>query len=129
MNILSNVEIEKNEKNEKLVKFKKNILNEFWELFNKIIWKEIEIWFYENDKTSTAHAKWPNIIRFNIDVLWTLENNNKKLIEVVTHELTHLKEHQISWIWSTHTLWETETSFEKLQRDILEIYLKIKNNI
>jgi hypothetical protein len=29
MNILSNVEIEKNEKNEKLVKFKKNILNEF----------------------------------------------------------------------------------------------------
>jgi hypothetical protein len=55
------------------------------------------------------------------------KNIKQNIIETMTHELTHLKEIQIWWIWSSHTLGDNETSFEKMQRDILETYLRMKN--
>ncbi|MCP4522638.1 MAG: hypothetical protein GY828_00300, partial [Candidatus Gracilibacteria bacterium] len=107
---------------------KQYILSEFGEQNHRDNGEEIEINFYHSHNKSGAHAgvsKNTPFIGFNTEYLSQFDGDNAKLIEVFTHELTHVREG--SHKWGTHEKdLDHEDSFEKLQREILEVYLKIK---
>lgn len=103
-----------------LVKSKFNKLFSYYNL-------DIELWLFKSNNHSTlAYAKWKNNINFNANRIDYLTNDIKNLINAVTHELAHI----ILWTDSAFTHQKDpdhEDSFEKKQREILEVYLRIYN--
>jgi len=114
--------------NTSLINFRKNILDDFSKLYEKVLWIKLDsnnIWFFDWNKTDLAHANSFNQINFNtifLEYLW----NKSKLIDTFCHELSHLVEFKRFNKWSTHEKWEHNSSFESINREVLEIYLRLE---
>jgi len=135
---------------------KSNIM--FSPVVKRLFWKNIDFWIYQrNDKNENRAVdywfdKLSNIyFNFNNDFVSKFNNDeNYKLIELITHELTHLVEDYVKWYWIDfdeviygwmnlveltkwksfnweHKFWTHQKdlwhahSFEKIQRDILKL--------
>lgn len=112
---------------------------EFSLLTQKVFWKNIKHNIYQRENwesraasygfdTNGIYMNW-NIQFIKKWIVWYKSDSgvNEGLIETVTHELTHLKEGSHKW-WSHEKDLEHEDSFEKLQREILETYLRLKKD-
>ncbi len=118
-----------NEKKEFLSK----VQERFWKLTKRLFGCEIEFWFYKRQDKDEIRAvdygfdrNWNIYFNFNVRFWEEYKTyENYKIIELVTHEFTHLVENKTNF-WTHQKDLLHEDSFEKNQRDILRMMTREK---
>jgi hypothetical protein len=156
--VRKSVSFESAEEKTEVWKFIKKLNWTYWVLVNKIFGCSIKFWVYERIDTQETRSvdygfdkDWNIYFHFNVRFLPKFMNFKPyELIELMTHEFTHLLEDYVKWyginveeIWKSWKnlkelsawkafVWETSFgthqkdldhshSFEKIQRDILKM--------
>lgn len=124
---------------ENIEKFISFMDNEFKLLVNKLFWCDVINWFYKREWWENRLADYW-YFNGSIYMNWNVSNRaflqtwiNKfnefvvyeDIVWDMTHELTHIKEWKNEWGSHQKDL-EHSSSFEKIQRDILRDFLRIK---
>lgn len=98
----------------------------FSEIISRKFSWNLKFAFWINKEESIAYAiKWWETVYFNVnysrlkDFILNPKWNIKELVDIVTHEMVHCLENPNDW-W-THTTWKHSKSFERMQRDLLNM--------